>query len=164
MIPQSLAASPLTQHAWLWQRLISKCSTEALQVLGCLDESNAYDRGHRVCDRQISVKLGWTKPGARAHRAIIDLRDELLRAGLVMCTDNNDGTFIVLPGSDLALARADEQKMDKRAVAIHARAKHLRQAIDLYEQHARPAESTGQFNLGLPAAGTPRNQMEALTR
>jgi hypothetical protein len=158
MIPQSLAASPLTKHAWLWQRVIAQCTTDALKVLAALDIGSAYEPSRRMTDVEICRGTGLH------HRSIIDLRGELLKAGVVMCTDST-GTFIVLPGSDLGQARHDVKNMHDRAVAIHDRAKHLRQAIDRYEQNARPAESTGQGMLGLPVAGgTHRSQMEAFTR
>jgi hypothetical protein len=155
-VPQSLAASPLTKHAWLWQRL-ARCSTSSLRVLGTMDALNAYSPSTRCTDTQICKSTGIP------FREVIDLRGELLAAGLVICT-NGDGSYMSVPGSDLTDARRTRESMRSRARDVFIRAKHLRQAIDLYEQHARPADSTGQGMLGMDMPVTPAKRMEAFTR
>ena len=163
-IPQSLCASPLTKHRWLWPRLVN-CSVDAIKVLAVLDANNCYDPSHRMTDIDVSVQLRLVPSDAkRPHRSIIDSRRELVKAGLVLPADGC-GSYIVLPGANLVDARACRQSLRRRGIHDILSSRALQRAIDLYEQHARPAESTGQGMLGLPvSAGTPKHQMEALTR
>lgn len=138
-----------TPPPWLWSK-VSECSVDAIKVLAALDAKNAYSPNAAVTDAQLARATGLPQ------RSIIDLTGALLSAGLVIIASTRPphGRYIVLPGdaAGIAAARRYQEDLDSRARAIHVRAKATREAIALYDQHARPADSTGQLALGLSAA------------
>lgn len=84
-----------------------------------------------------------------AHRDIIELRRELIQASHILVSENKDpqGTWIVLPGDDLAGAYRYADRLKGRGVEILAGIwKPLKKAI-AKEEASRLTESTGQRRL-----------------
>ena len=104
-------------------------------------------------DRVIAAALG------KGERSIIDLADELLQAGHVVVarTVFPMGRWLLLPnaGPDLwQQARDYVAGLDARAISIHARAKHARQALERMEA-SRPTDSRGQQRMFAQDASRP---------
>lgn len=132
---------------WLWSK-IATCSVDAIKVLAALDARDAYSPARAVTDEKLAAMTGF------AERDIIDLTGALLAAGLliVASTKKPYGRYVVLPADaeGMKAARAYQESLRARAAAIHGREGATGKAIALYDQHARPADSTGQLALAIP--------------
>jgi len=138
---------------WLWSK-IAQCSVDAIKVLAALDAREAYSPARAITDKKLAALTGLPE------RDIIDLTGALIDAGLpiVALTVPPFGRYIVLPGDKdgRLAARKHEKDLHHRAGKIHVRANGLGKGLDDYDHHDRPADSTGQLALGLPADDTPR--------
>jgi len=116
-------------------------SAPAAELLAFL-QRHAYKREFALTDRHIAGEMGIPV------REVIDLADELIRAGHLVIAETSPphGRWLCVPMGDLAAARAYANSLGRRAIKVFRRRKHLRAAIAAAEL-SRPVGSTGQHRL-----------------
>ena len=148
-------ANALAAWPWLYLKL-EACSVPARLLLAVLVGRRATSAAAAITDKLLAEYVA-TDEMRISERTIIDLAGELTEAGFCCCAQTVPpyGRWIVLPDGDLEPARKYQADLNDRARKIHKRAGDLRRSIELYEQHARPAESTGQLQFLIPAPDVP---------
>lgn len=130
---------------WLASRVLA-CSVEAIRVLAALDARQAYSQTCAMTHAKIASLTGLQA------RAIVDLTGELIRAGVPVATSCAKPQGCWIAHAEMQHFRRNRKAQQTRGVRNLLRARDMKRCCELWDQHARPADSTGQLALGLPAA------------